>query len=762
MSAKRWMSILVVVALISGANAVDFREGWDSASIGSYTPRCGDCTPALIDGDGGRWYVGDTISDFPECGPTPHRAEILMHEGSKALKLISDYANSECADNIWVALADYGAGLNSGFSIPLRRDTRIAFTETGHLVDPGRHGWGQNCLMPPCFDNVSLLLVDNRGNILAYVLQRYSGATPNASQELYGDVYREVFLDPEAGSYVRDLYDDFAMIPNFRAAGATITSVEFKVDEHGWAILDDLRIGADIDQPQLQTPVAAFAYTPEMPMVGGVVAFDAGASSDPDGSVVLYEWNWGDGDTDSVADPCFTHIYACEPDIYTVTLTVTDNDGLTDTTSTDLDLRLENGDILLCRSYRSFVPGQWTHAGIYSKDLNRVIEARPAGVDDYPLDDWGWLAEQTWVRVLRVHTTQDVRDEAVAFAMGQRGAEYDWGLAFGKQTGGTGPLASKWYCSELVWAGYYSATGGGIDLDSWRYATAIAPGEIAQSAWATVVAEHLETRPDTIYTEPFGGSAFSPVDLIVTDPNGRILSKALNDIPGAVYEEGDANEDGEPDDVFFIPEPMEGSYTIEVVPEAGAEPNDTYTLKVMFGARLRTLATDAAIEAIPVGGYQVQVPLPVAPVYRFWSDTLGHHFYTISETEKDKLITQYAHIWTFEGTAFYAYPEGSQPAGTRPVYRFMSESLGGHFYTISETEKDNLIANYSHVWTFEGTAFHAYPEGSEPEGTIAVYRFWSETLGGHFYTISESEKNKLIETAADVWTYEGVSWYAYE
>ena len=159
------------------------------------------------------------------------------------------------------------------------------------------------------------------------------------------------------------------------------------------------------------------------------------------------------------------------------------------------------------------------------------------------------------------------------------------------------------------------------------------------------------------------------------------------------------------------------------------------------------------------------VGMRIAPVYRFWSDTLGHHFYTINEAEKAHVIANYPPpIWTFEGIAFYGCPAGSPPAGTGPVYRFWSDTLSGHFYTMSEAERDHLIANYPPpIWTYEGTAFYAYPEGSQPIGTAAVYRFWSDTLSGHFYTMSEAERDYLIANyPPPIWTYEGVAWYAYE
>jgi len=43
-----------------------------------------------------------------------------------------------------------------------------------------------------------------------------------------------------------------------------------------------------------------------------------------------------------------------------------------------------------------------------------------------------------------------------------------------------------------------------------------------------------------------------------------------------------------------------------------------------------------------------------------------------------------------------------------PVYRFYNKNTGTHFYTISEAEKQSLIANYSYVWTYEGVGFYVY------------------------------------------------------
>jgi parallel beta-helix repeat protein len=80
----------------------------------------------------------------------------------------------------------------------------------------------------------------------------------------------------------------------------------------------------------LVPPVASFTYTPETPLKNELVTFNASKSYDPDGSIISYEWNFGDSNTTITNEPIITHSYS-EYGNYTVTLTVTDNDTLTDT-----------------------------------------------------------------------------------------------------------------------------------------------------------------------------------------------------------------------------------------------------------------------------------------------------------------------------------------------------------------------------------------------------------------------------------------------
>jgi parallel beta-helix repeat protein len=75
---------------------------------------------------------------------------------------------------------------------------------------------------------------------------------------------------------------------------------------------------------EFEYPVALFTFSPSMVKVNESITFDASSSWDLDGSIVKYEWDFGDGEIDY--GEIITHAYDKEGK-YVVKLTVTDDDG---------------------------------------------------------------------------------------------------------------------------------------------------------------------------------------------------------------------------------------------------------------------------------------------------------------------------------------------------------------------------------------------------------------------------------------------------
>jgi hypothetical protein len=175
-------------------------------------------------------------------------------------------------------------------------------------------------------------------------------------------------------------------------------------------------------------------------------------------------------------------------------------------------------------------------------------------------------------------------------------------------------------------------------------------------------------------------------------------------------------------------------------------------------------------------------------IYRFsLAEPNDSWYFTANDGEKKTLLYDVPeegndkrdpNNWRYDGIAFCTQDHESDP-NLKPVYHFWSNGKKKHFYTINEDEKDDLIADSSVVWKYDGKAFYAYPPyydeevldadtpypegklylpGEEPNGTKPVYHLWSETLQCHFYTISEDEKKEWAENG---WTYKGVAWYAF-
>jgi len=99
--------------------------------------------------------------------------------------------------------------------------------------------------------------------------------------------------------------------------------------------LGEYLVSGTVTAATSQPPVAVLSAAPTSGVAPLMVNFGSTGSSDPDGSIARIEWNFGDG-SPLVLAASASHSYEM-PGVYTATLKVTDNAGLTDTKSVTIN-----------------------------------------------------------------------------------------------------------------------------------------------------------------------------------------------------------------------------------------------------------------------------------------------------------------------------------------------------------------------------------------------------------------------------------------
>ncbi|MBV5329493.1 MAG: PKD domain-containing protein [Chlorobium sp.] len=129
-----------------------------------------------------------------------------------------------------------------------------------------------------------------------------------------------------------------------------------------------------------KAPTAVASATPLTGTAPLTVTFDASGSTDSDGTIASYAWNFGDGG--SASGKTVTHTYITEAS-FVASLQVTDNQGATGTSSTTITVQVKPQAAALNVEMGEIpVTSDWVRVPLTSTFVNPVVIAGPPGVSN--------------------------------------------------------------------------------------------------------------------------------------------------------------------------------------------------------------------------------------------------------------------------------------------------------------------------------------------------------------------------------------------
>ena len=91
------------------------------------------------------------------------------------------------------------------------------------------------------------------------------------------------------------------------------------------------------------------------------------------------------------------------------------------------------------------------------------------------------------------------------------------------------------------------------------------------------------------------------------------------------------------------------------------------------------------------------------------------------------------------------------------VYRFFDTANGTHFYSVSQGERNTLIQTRPDL-TYEGIGLKAVAAPSTDQSAAPVFRFFDVNTGTHFYSASTTERDSILAARPDL-RFEGTAFY---
>lgn len=156
-----------------------------------------------------------------------------------------------------------------------------------------------------------------------------------------------------------------------------------------------------------QLPIARLSHQPATGAPPLPVTFDASASTDPDGQIVRFDWNFGDGRILTNGGPVVSHTYTAFG-TFQATVTVWDNSGATDSASVTVSLSLDP--VLFARI--NFQPATTSTPGGWLADTGALFANRGNGFS------YGWLTAPGATRQRNAGNSPDLLHDTLIHTVG--------------------------------------------------------------------------------------------------------------------------------------------------------------------------------------------------------------------------------------------------------------------------------------------------------------------------------------------------------